>query len=105
LRDKAEMDGSGINENLTTKPRKQEKHENLEGVFADIFLQKRKKCLTGMEKAFSLISYRSKKGIYNNMMHLWNNIIVIIRAVGVVLSLLLLLVGVIDLRRQGLVMT
>ena len=40
------------------------------------------------------------------MMQVWNNIIVIISAVGVVLSLLLLLlVGVIDLRRQGLVMT
>jgi hypothetical protein len=48
---------------------------------------------------------RLEKGIFNIMMHLWNNIIVIISAVGILLSLLLLLVGVIDLRRQGLVMT
>lgn len=38
-------------------------------------------------------------------MDLFTNIIVIISAVGLVLSLLLLLVGVVDLRRQGLVMT
>ena len=39
------------------------------------------------------------------MMDLFTNIIVIISAVGLVLSLLLLLVGVVDLERQGLVKT
>jgi hypothetical protein len=61
--------------------------------------------LTGPNEGFNLASYGIRKGIFTIMMHLWNNIIVIIGAVGVVLSLLLLLVGVIDLRRPGLVMT
>jgi len=39
------------------------------------------------------------------MMDLFNNLIVITSAVGIVLSLLLLLVGVVDLRHRGLVMT
>ena len=68
-------------------------------------MQGAKKSLTGVEKAFRLQCYYFEKGIFNHMMHAWNNIIVIISAVGVILSLLLLLVGVIDLRRQGLVMT
>ena len=61
--------------------------------------------MTGPNKGFSLPAYGLRKGIFTIMMHLWNNIIVIIGAVGVVLSLLLLLVGVIELRRPGLVMT
>jgi hypothetical protein len=45
-----------------------------------------------------------EKGIFEVMMDLLNSIIVITRAVGIVLSLLLLLVGVVDLRRMGPVM-
>lgn len=61
--------------------------------------------MTGPNKDSNLMLYGLRKGVFITMMLLWNNIIVIIRAVGVVLSLLLLLVGVIDLRRPGLVMT
>jgi hypothetical protein len=43
-------------------------------------------------------------GNHRNMLHLLNNIIVITTAMGVVLSLLLLLC-VVDLTRPGLVMT
>ena len=60
--------------------------------------------MTGVRKAFSF-HFTVFKGVFNTMMLLPDNIIVIIRAVGIVLSLLLLLVGVIDLRRPGLVMT
>ena len=61
--------------------------------------------MTGPKKASTFNANRLEKDTFNIMMHLWNNIIVIISAVGILLSLLLLLVGVIDLRRQGLVMT
>lgn len=61
--------------------------------------------MTWVKKAFSFPFHQLEKGIFTIMKQVWNNIIVIISAVGVVLSLLLLLVGVIDLRRQGLVVT
>jgi hypothetical protein len=68
-------------------------------------LRGRKKCLTWVKKAFRFHLHHLEKGIFTIMKQVGNNIIVIISAVGVVLSLLLLLVGVIDLRRQGLVVT
>jgi hypothetical protein len=63
--------------------------------------------LTGSEKGPSFNSQSVEKGIFRIMMDFFNNIniIVITSAVGILLSLLLLLVGVIDLRRPGLVMT
>jgi hypothetical protein len=61
--------------------------------------------LTGRKEAPKLDSTGIEKGVFNIMMDLFNNLIVITSAVGIVLSLLLLLVGVVDLRRRGLVMT
>ena len=64
-----------------------------------------RKFLTGSKEGSKLDFTGIEKGVFNIIMELFNNMIVIISAVGIVLSLLLLLVGVVDLRRQGLVMT
>jgi hypothetical protein len=60
--------------------------------------------LTGLKEGFKFEFKSIEKGIFEVMMDLSKSIIVITSAVGIVLSLLLLLVGVVDLRRMGPVM-
>ena len=60
--------------------------------------------MTGQKEGSKFDFKGMGKGIFKVMIDLSNSIIVITSAVGVVLSLLLLLVGVVDLRRMGLVM-
>jgi hypothetical protein len=61
--------------------------------------------LTGSKEGSKFDLKGRKKGVFKVMMDLPNSIIVITNAVGIIaLSLLLLLVGVVDLRRMGPVM-